>query len=264
MSRRYDSKTTMFSPEGRLYQVEYAMEAVGHAGTCLGILAKDGIVLCAEKKNQHKLLDQNPTIAEKIYRIDDHCAVGIAGITADANALISLLRANAQQYRMVYQEAIPVEQVVRRMADNKQYFTMHGGVRPYGVSIIYAGWDKHLGFQLYQGDPSGNYGGWKATCIGNNSQSATSMLEQDYSEDLDTEQAINLAMSIFLKTLDTQTLNSEKIEVSVVNRISGKVQYRVLQPAEVDRYCKKAEDEKKKKAEEEEKKRKEKASSSKK
>merc|ERR1712176_1618383 len=77
---------------------------------------------------------------------------------------------------------------------------------------------------------------------------ATSMLEQDYSEDLDTEQAINLAMSIFLKTLDTQTLNSEKIEVSVVNRISGKVQYRVLQPNEVDRYCKKAEDEKKKKA----------------
>lgn len=68
------------------------MEAVGHAGTCLGILATDGIVLCAEKKNQHKLLDQNPTIAEKIYRIDEHCAVGIAGITADANALISQLR----------------------------------------------------------------------------------------------------------------------------------------------------------------------------
>lgn len=264
MSRRYDSKTTMFSPEGRLYQVEYAMEAVGHAGTCLGILAKDGIVLCAEKKNQHKLLDQNPTVAEKIYRIDDHCAVGIAGITADANALISQLRAVAQQYRLVYQESIPIEQVVRRMADNKQYFTMHGGVRPYGVSILYAGWDKHLGFQLYQGDPSGNYGGWKATCIGNNSQSATSMLEQDYNEDCNTDQAINLAMTIFLKTLDTQTLNSEKIEVSLLSKVDGKVQYRVLAPSVVDEYCKKAETEKKAKAEEDEKKRKEKASSSKK
>jgi len=90
------------------------------------------------------------------------------------------------------------------------------------------------------------------------------MLEQDYNEDVDSEQAINLAMGIFLKTLDTQTLNSEKIEVSVLNRVGGRVQYRVLQPAEVDRYCKKAEDEKKKKAEEEEKSRKEKASSSKK
>ena len=76
------------------------MEAVGHAGTCLGILAKDGIVLCAEKKNQHKLLDQNPNVAEKIYRIDDHCAVGIAGITADANALISQLR-NVGEYRLI-------------------------------------------------------------------------------------------------------------------------------------------------------------------
>ena len=108
MSRRYDSRTTMFSPEGRLYQVkkfifslifkigskkvEYAMEAVGHAGTCMGILAKDGIVVCAEKKNQHKLLDINPCTAEKIFQIDDHVAVGIAGITADANALIEQLR----------------------------------------------------------------------------------------------------------------------------------------------------------------------------
>ena len=106
MSRRYDSRTTMFSPEGRLFQVlfgeffhfsnfykvEYAMEAVGHAGTCMGILAKDGIVLCAEKKNQHKLLDINPCTAEKIFQVDDHVAVGIAGITADANALIEQIR----------------------------------------------------------------------------------------------------------------------------------------------------------------------------
>lgn len=264
MSRRYDSKTTTFSPEGRLYQVEYAMEAVGQAGTCLGILAKDGIVIVAEKKNQHKLLDTNPTVPEKIFRIDDHLAVGIAGITSDANSLISQLRLIAQQHRLVYQQAMPVEQLVRRMADNKQFFTMHGGVRPYGVSILYCGWDKHLGFQLYQGDPSGNYGGWKATCIGGSSQSATSMLEQDYSEDVDLEKAISLAMGIFLKTLDTQTLNAEKIEVSLIKEANGKVQYSVMTPANVNKHCKKAEDEKKKKADEEEKKRKEKAASSKK
>jgi len=264
MSRRYDAKTTTFSPEGRLYQVEYAMEAVGQAGTCLGILATDGVVIVAEKKNQHKLLDTNPTVAEKIYRIDDHLAVGIAGITSDANALIAQLRLIAQQHRLVYQNPMPVEQLVRRMADNKQYFTMHGGVRPYGVSILYCGWDKHLVFQLYQGDPSGNYGGWKATSIGGSSQSATSMLEQDYDESMDLEKAINLAMGIYLKTLDTQTLNAEKIEVSLIKRVNGTVQYTVMKPADVNKYCKKAEEEKKKKADEEEKKRKEKAASSKK
>merc|ERR1712210_120968 len=223
-----------------------------------------GVVIVAEKKNQHKLLDTNPSVAEKIYRIDDHLAVGIAGITSDANALIAQLRLIAQQHRLVYRNPMPVEQLVRRMADNKQYFTMHGGVRPYGVSILYCGWDKHLGFQLYQGDPSGNYGGWKATSIGGSSQSATSMLEQDYDESMDLEKAINLAMGIYLKTLDTQTLNAEKIEVSLIKRVNGTVQYTVMKPADVNKYCKKAEEEKKKKAEEEEKKRKEKAASSKK
>jgi len=252
----------MFSPEGRLYQVEYAMEAVGHAGTCMGILAKDGIVICAEKKNQHKLLDINPATAEKIFQVDDHVAVGIAGITADANALIEQLRLFAQQYKVMYDEAMPIEQLVRRLADSKQWYTMHGGQRPYGVSILYAGWDKHLGFQLYLGDPSGNYGGWKASCIGSNSQSALSMLEQDYKENCDTDEALNLAMTILSKTLDTQTLNSEKIEVSLVQKINGKVQYKVMKAADVDRYCAKAEAAKKKKAEEEEKKRKQKAAAS--
>merc|ERR1712037_755245 len=118
------------------------------------------------------------------------------------------------------------------------------------------GWDKHLGFQLYQGDPSGNYGGWKATSIGGSSQSATSMLEQDYDESMDLEKAINLAMGIYLKTLDTQTLNAEKIEVSLIKRVNGTVQYTVMKPADVNKYCKKAEEEKKKKAEEEEKRKK--------
>jgi len=249
----------MFSPEGRLFQVEYAMEAVGHAGTCMGIVASDGIVICAEKKNQHKLLDINPLTAEKIFKIDDHVAVGIAGITADANALIEQLRLTAQQYKLMYGDAMPVEQLVRRLADSKQFYTMHGGMRPYGVSILYAGWDKHLGYQLYLGDPSGNYGGWKATCIGSNAQSALSMLEQDFKEDFDIEQALNMAMTILSKTLDTQTLNSEKIEVSLVQKVNGSVQYKIMKAADVDKYCALAESAKKRKAEEDEKKRKEKA-----
>merc|ERR1719379_3109356 len=210
------------------------MEAVGQAGTCLGILATDGVVIVAEKKNQHKLLDTNPSVAEKIYRIIDHLAVGIAGITSDANALIAQLRLIAQQHRLVYQNPMPVEQLVRRMADNKQYFTMHGGVRPYGVSILYCGWDKHLGFQLYQSDPSGNYGGWKATAIGSNNQAASSLLKNDYAEDITIDNALELAVKVLAKTMDTTSPSVEKIEFSVLRKDNdGPLTHQVLAKEEV-------------------------------
>uniref|UniRef100_A0A3P9IQR5 Proteasome subunit alpha type n=1 Tax=Oryzias latipes TaxID=8090 RepID=A0A3P9IQR5_ORYLA len=161
-SRRYDSRTTIFSPEGRLYQVEYAMEAIGHAGTCLGILANDGVLLAAERRNIHKLLDE-VFFSEKIYKLNEDMACSVAGITSDANVLTNELRLIAQRYLLQYQEPIPCEQLVTALP-------VHGTQHlPFGVSLLYMGWDKHYGFQLYQSDPSGNYGGWKATCIGNNS-----------------------------------------------------------------------------------------------
>lgn len=93
----------------------------------------------------------------------------VAGITSDANVLTNLLRVIAQRYQLNYGEAMPCEQLVSHLCDVKQAYTQYGGKRPFGVSILYMGWDKHYGYQLYQSDPSGNYGGWKATCIGNNS-----------------------------------------------------------------------------------------------
>uniref|UniRef100_A0A2I3HGW6 Proteasome subunit alpha type n=1 Tax=Nomascus leucogenys TaxID=61853 RepID=A0A2I3HGW6_NOMLE len=171
MSRRYDSRATIFSPEGRLYQVEYAMEAIGHAGTCLGILANDGVLLAAERRNIHKLLDE-VFFSEKIYKLNEDMACSVAGITSDANVLTNELRLIAQRYLLQYQEPIPCEQLVTALCDIKQAYTQFGGKHPFGVSLLYIGWDKHYGFQLYQSDPSGNYGGWKATCIGNNSAAA--------------------------------------------------------------------------------------------
>ena len=94
----------------------------------------------------------------------------MAGITADANILINYARLSAQRYSLSYQEPIPVEQLVQKICDLKQGYTQYGGLRPFGVSFIYAGWDRNYGFQLYQSDPSGNYGAWKATCIGANNQ----------------------------------------------------------------------------------------------
>eukprot|EP01090_Pellita_catalonica_P015426 TRINITY_DN4187_c0_g1_i1.p1 TRINITY_DN4187_c0_g1~~TRINITY_DN4187_c0_g1_i1.p1 ORF type:complete len:249 (-),score=41.91 TRINITY_DN4187_c0_g1_i1:424-1170(-) len=225
MARRYDSRTTIFSPEGRLYQVEYAMEAISHAGASVGILAKDGIVLAAEKKNLSKLLEPGSQ-SEKMYRIDSNIACSVAGITADANILVNFARVEAQRYLYAHQETMPTEQLVERLCDIKQGYTQYGGLRPFGVSFLYAGWDKHHGFQLYQSDPSGNFGGWKATAIGANCQAASSILKQDYTEEITVKEALELAIKVMSKTMDSTTLSAEKIELATLTRSdAGKVNF---------------------------------------
>ncbi|KAM5342796.1 hypothetical protein ACJ41O_013762 [Fusarium nematophilum] len=268
MSRRYDSRTTIFSPEGRLYQVEYALEAISHAGTAIGILAKDGIVLAAERKVTSKLLEQD-TSAEKLYILNE-CAPSIhdrspshslslsyvyqskidpadvslvwisnmicavAGMTADANILINYARQAAQRYLLTYNEDIPCEQLVRRLCDLKQGYTQHGGLRPFGVSFIYAGWDPRRQFQLYLSNPSGNYGGWKATSAGANNASAQSLLKQDYKEDCTLQEACGMAVKVLSKTMDSTKLSSEKIEFATVGQTEdGKIYHRLWSADEI-------------------------------
>ncbi|RKP27128.1 proteasome subunit alpha type-4 [Syncephalis pseudoplumigaleata] len=234
MARRYDSRTTTFSPEGRLYQVEYAMEAISHAGTVLGILATDGIVIAAEKKIVSKLLEQG-TASEKIYTVNDNMICGVAGITSDANILVNNVRQAAQQYLYTYNEAIPCEQLVQRLCNLKQGYTQYGGMRPFGVSFVFAGWDQHYGFQLYHSDPSGNYSGWKATCIGANNAAAQSMLKQEYKEDMTLSDAIGLTVKVLSKTMDTASLTSEKLEFGTLKLDSeGRPTYDILLPAQID------------------------------
>ncbi|CAH1755863.1 7955_t:CDS:2 [Entrophospora sp. SA101] len=232
MARRYDARTTIFSPEGRLYQVEYAMEAISHAGTALGILASDGIVIAAEKKVTSKLLEQSAT-SEKIYMLNNNVVCGVAGITADANILINYARQAAQQYLFVYDEDIPVEQLVQKLCDLKQGYTQYGGLRPFGVSFIYAGHDRNYGFQLYHSDPSGNYGGWKATCIGANNASAQSLLKQDYKDNITLKEAKELAAKVLSKTMDSTTLTMEFSTISL-NDEGNKVVYHLYKPDEID------------------------------
>ncbi|KAL3901817.1 MAG: hypothetical protein SGCHY_000288 [Lobulomycetales sp.] len=234
MARRYDSRTTIFSPEGRLYQVEYAMEAISHAGTCLGILATDGIVLAAEKTVTSKLLEQ--INHEKIYMITDGMACAVAGITSDANSLVNYTRNQAQKYLFTYNEDMPCELLVQRLCDLKQGYTQYGGLRPYGVSFLYAGHDEHYGFQLYQSDPSGNYSGWKATCIGQNSSNAQSILKQDYKEDgMNLKEAKSLAIKVFSKTMESTSLSSEKLEFATITYDKqGKVAFHGYSSEEID------------------------------
>jgi len=233
MARRYDARTTIFSPEGRLYQVEYAMEAISHAGAAVGILGKDGVVLACEKKIASKLLEPGKR-SEKMYRIDDHIACAVAGITADANILLNFSRLAAQRYLFAYQEPVPVEQLVQQVCDTKQGYTQYGGLRPFGVSFLWAGWDKHYGFQLYQSDPSGNYGGWKATAIGANNQAATSLLKQDYSDEFSVQEALKLAVKVLSKTMDSTALSPDKLEFSVLRRAAaGHIEFHSLTEKEI-------------------------------
>ena len=140
------------------------------------------------------------------------CAV--AGMTADANILINYARTAAQRHLYSYNEDIPCEQLVRRLCDLKQGYTQHGGLRPFGVSFIYAGYDPRYQFQLYQSNPSGNYGGWKATSVGANNASAQSLLKQDYKDDCDLKEACGLAVKVLSKTMDSTKLSSEKSKFS--------------------------------------------------
>ncbi|CAB0042299.1 unnamed protein product [Trichogramma brassicae] len=234
MARRYDTRTTIFSPEGRLYQVEYAMEAISHAGTCLGILANDGILLAAEKRNTNKLLDE-VFFSEKIYKLNEDVVCSVAGITSDANVLTNELRLIGQRYLLQYGETIPCEQLVSWLCDVKQAYTQYGGKRPFGVSILYMGWDRHYGYQLYQSDPSGNYGGWKATCIGNNSAAAVSSLKQEYKEgQMTLKDAMALAVKVMSKTLDMNKLSADKLELATLTRVDGKTKTRILPAKEVE------------------------------
>ena len=120
------------------------MEAIGNAGSAIGILSKDGVVLIGEKKVTSKLL-QTSTSSEKMYKIDDHVACAVAGIMSDANILINTARVQAQRYTFMYQEPMPVEQLVQSLCDTKQGYTQFGGLRPFGVSFLFAGWDKNHG-----------------------------------------------------------------------------------------------------------------------
>ncbi|ODN95821.1 20S proteasome subunit alpha 3 [Cryptococcus wingfieldii CBS 7118] len=235
------------------------MEAISHAGTVLAVLSKEGIALAAEKKVTGKLLDLSLAPGagvggegteawmggggEKIFLLNNNILAGLAGITSDANSLVNFARNSAQQHLFTYDEDIPVEMLVQRLCDMKQGYTQFGGLRPFGVALLYVGWDPLYGFQLYQSDPSGNYSGWKATCVGANHSSATSLLKQDYKEDLSLEDAKALCLKVMSKTMDSTKLSSEKLEFATMT-LDGKTQQplaKIFRASELDELLQKLE-----------------------
>ena len=219
-SMGYDRAITVFSPEGRLYQVEYATEAVRHGPLAVGVKAKDGVVLVGEKRSPHPMADLDSL--KKILLIDDHVGTAIAGLHADARKLIDQARVQAQINRLSYDEPISIPSLVVNICDTKQMHTQYGGVRPYGVSLLVAGVDDH-GPQLYTTDPSGSFWGWKAAAIGKEADVVRDLFAEEYKDTLDLDGALELAITGLLKVTDKADVPpAEKAKTLEIGKIDIK------------------------------------------
>jgi len=196
-SRGYDMTPTMYSPDGRIYQVEYAMETVKRGTLALGIKTKEGVIMAVEEKPRAL---QTSNITQKIFQIDFHIGVAAAGYIPDARVQVDNARFFSQGNKMTYDEAVEVETVAKHLADQSHQFTQYSGVRPNGVALIIAGVDMK-GESIYLTDPSGTFIKYAAIAIGSGSDEVNSFLEKNYNFDMGLEDAASLAIAaINLKT----------------------------------------------------------------
>ncbi|KAK9813257.1 hypothetical protein WJX72_011522 [[Myrmecia] bisecta] len=225
MGSRYDRAITVFSPDGHLFQVEYALEAVRKGTLAVGVRGSDIVVVGVEKQSTAKL--QDVRTVRKIVKIDDHICLAFAGLTADARVLINKARVEAQSYRLTLDEKITVEHLTKHIAGVQQKYTQSGGVRPFGISTLIVGFAPDGKPCLYQTDPSGTYSAWKANAIGRNSKTVREYLEKNYEETAG-QGTIKLAIKALMETVET---GSKNIEIAVMERDTG---LRFLTDEEVD------------------------------
>ncbi len=207
----YDKGISVFSPDGRLFQVEYAREAVKKGSTTIGVKYKGGVALIVDRRSMNKLIE--PKSTEKIHQIDDYIGCATSGLVADARVLVDEARKAAQVHKVNYGENISVEMLVKKVCDHKQNYTQYGGARPFGTALLVAGSDD-LGVHLFETDPSGALIAYKATCIGIGRNAAIETLEKDYEDDMDFESAMKLG----LKTLEAaieEAPKAESVEIGV-------------------------------------------------
>jgi len=197
----YDRAITMFSPDGRLLQVEYAKKTVKQGSTAIGFTCKDGVLLVTDKRIVDKLIV--PESIEKIWQIDDHIGATASGILSDARVLIERAQITAQQHRVSYGSEIDTGTIVKDICSLKQICTQSGGLRPFGVSILIAGIDAE-GPRLYETDPTGIFFRYKASVIGEAETEIGEILHKQYKDEMTINEALKLAISSFIKTLDKE------------------------------------------------------------
>ena len=208
----YDRGITIFSPDGRLYQVEYAREAVKRGSPSIGIRTSDGVVLAADTSTRQPL--QERSSVEKIHKADDHIGIASAGHVADARQLIDFARQMAQINRLRYQEPIGAEALAKFVTDHIQQYTQIGGARPFGSSLIIGGIEDGSP-RLFETDPSGTPYEWKAVSIGSDRPKIKTFLEENYSSDLSLENGIELALKA-LAEVNEEGLEAEGVGMATI------------------------------------------------
>ncbi|KAK9386758.1 nucleophile aminohydrolase [Lipomyces mesembrius] len=244
MADRYSFSLTTFSPSGKLVQIEYAFQAVNQGVTSLGIKASNGVVLATEKKSTSDLIDASSL--SKISNITPDIGMVYSGMGPDFRVLVDKARKSSHtNYKRIYNEYPPTRILVQDVARTMQEATQSGGVRPYGVSLLVGGYDADNGFSLYQVDPSGTYFPWKATAIGKGSTSAKTFLEKRWTEDLELEDAIHIALLTLKESVEGE-MNGNTVEIGVIGPASDHLlgfegvknvpgpRFRKLSPQEID------------------------------
>jgi proteasome alpha subunit len=230
--QQYDEASTIFSPDGRLYQVEYAREAVKKGSTTMGFKWKDGVLLLAHKPETSRLI--NIRSLEKIYQIDNHIACAATGLIADGRHLVEIAREEAQWNKVRYDEPISVKELVNILCEYEHMYTRFDGVRPFGVVLLIGGIDS-TGKHLFSTDPSGAYLGYKAVCEGKKSTDAMTQFTKNYAANISLNQALELGYQT-LKKISKQKFNAEMVEAAVIDDKDG---YRRLSPEALKRLVEK-------------------------
>ena len=230
MPRAYDRAITIFSPEGRLYQVEYALELVKRGAPIAGVSSPEGVVLAANETPENRLED--PQYFRKIFQLDEHVGAAIAGLSSDARVLIGQSRVFCQSNKLIYDEPVGLEILTRRISDQAQVYTQNAGVRPFGVSMILAGVDS-TGSRIFTADPSGSYRGYHATAVGRKSDEAIKLLEEQYRSDMNLDEATALAVEAVKLASDSE-LTTKTCKVAVIP-VETKA-FRRLSESEVQKY----------------------------
>jgi proteasome alpha subunit len=234
----YDRAITMFSPDGRLLQVEYAKKTVRQGSLAIGISCKDGVVLVADKRIMDTLIV--PESVEKIWQIDNHMIAAASGIISDARVLIDRAQLKAQQHRVTYDTEIDMISIVRDMCDLMQMTTQSGGLRPFGVSMLIAGVDGKQP-KLFETDPTGIYFQYKAAAIGEGETEVEEILKKEYRDDITMEDGLKLAIKSLKKVLGPN-FGAEKVEASFVSATDKKSMQ--VDKAKIERIAKEFKDEK--------------------
>ncbi|MFC7075745.1 archaeal proteasome endopeptidase complex subunit alpha [Haloarcula halophila] len=209
----YDRGITIFSPDGRLYQVEYAREAVKRGTASVGVRTADGVVLAADRRARSPLIERDSI--EKIHEIDDHVGIASAGHVADARQLIDVARRQAQVNRLRYDEPASVESLTKEITDYIQQYTQTGGARPFGVALLVGGIENGEP-RLFETDPSGTPYEWQAVAIGGSREDIQTYLEEEYTDEMDLEAGVELALRS-LASVNDDGLDATGVDIATID-----------------------------------------------